>query len=238
MEQFGKALRAFSRGEQGAVLNIRRDDGLVSPLPVGHFFRDQRQFTRLETTALALCRGTILDVGAGAGEHALLLRGQGRAVTPIDISPQAVAIMKRRGLRDARCVDVFDFRGGTFDTILLLGHSIGMVGTLEGLERFIAHARDLVAPDGQILLDSLDVRATDAPENLAYHEANRRAGRYIGEIRMCFEFRDESGPLFGWLQVDAETLALRAEGAGWKCEVVHAEGGGEYLARLTRQQSA
>ena len=238
MEPFGKALRAFSRGERGAVLTVRRDDGHVSPLPAGHFFREQRQFTRLEAAALALCRGSVLDVGAGAGEHALLLRGEGREVTPIDISPQAVAIMKRRGLREARCVDVFDFRGGTFDTVLLLGHSIGMVGTIAGLDRFLAHVRGLVAPGGQILLDSLDVRVTDAPDNLAYHEANRSAGRYIGEIRMRFEFRNEAGPVFSWLQVDAETLSLRSAIAGWNCEVVHAEQNGEYLARLSRQRSA
>ena len=238
MELFGKALRAFSRDEPGAVLNIRRDDGVVSPLPASYFFREERDFTRLESVALSRCRGSVLDVGGGAGEHALVLRGMGRPVTAIDVSPRAVAIMKRRGLPDVRCVDVFDFRGGPFDTVLLLGHSVGMVGTVGGLDRFLAHMREIVTPDGQILMDSLDVRVTDTPANLAYHEANRRAGRYIGEIRMRFEFRGESGPLFGWLQVDAGELARRAGTAGWKCEVVHAESNGEYLAKLTRRGSA
>jgi len=59
------------------------------------------------------------------------------------------------------------------------------------LERFLAHAHRLLRSDGQLLLDSVDVRVTSDPLHLAYQEANRVAGRYIGEIRLQFEFRGE-----------------------------------------------
>ena len=59
-----------------------------------------------------------------------------------------------------------------------------MVQTLCGLDRFLRHARQLIKPNGQLILDSLDVRRTMDPKHLAYQEANRRAGRYFGEIRM------------------------------------------------------
>ncbi|MCL5266811.1 MAG: hypothetical protein M1469_01760 [Bacteroidetes bacterium] len=57
-----------------------------------------------------------------------------------------------------------------------------MTETIDGLDRFLAHAHVLLSDEGQLLLDSLDVRITDDPVNFAYHEANRIAGRYIGEI--------------------------------------------------------
>ena len=100
------------------------------------------------------------------------------------------------------------------------------------LDRFLAHARSLLRNDGQILLDSLDVRNTSDPQHLAYHEANRRAGRYIGEIRLQLEFRGIKGAFCSWLHVDPDTLADHARRAGWSCEVVMQQEDGEYLARL------
>ncbi len=85
------------------------------------------------------------------------------------------------------------------------------------------------------MLDSLDVRETKDLANLAYHETNRRADRYIGETRIRFEFRDTQGPYCGWLHVDAETLKEHAEAAGLQCEVVHREESGNYLGRLTEK---
>jgi hypothetical protein len=68
--------------------------------------------------------------------------------------------------------------------------------------------------------------------HLAYHEANRQAGRYVGEIRLQFEYRGQMGPPFGWLHVDPGTLAERAGRLGWSCHVVRQEENGDYLAQL------
>lgn len=55
------------------------------------------------------------------------------------------------------------FLGGPFDSILLLGHGIGMVEDLPGLDRFLGHARRLTGNAGQLLPHSLDVRQTEDP---------------------------------------------------------------------------
>ena len=233
MEPFGEALLAYLDGDTSAELILRRDDGREAVIPVSLFFRDEATFTDVEKVATGLCEGRVLDIGAGAGSHSAALQRKGRLVTAMDISPQAVDVMRRRGVANVQPADIFAFEGGPFDTLLMLGHGIGMVETIEGLQRFLVHARSLLAPGGQLLLDSLDVRVTDDPENLAYHEANRRAGRYIGEIRTQLEFRGHAGPWCGWLQVDADTLSGHAESAGWCCELVHRGSNGDYLARLT-----
>jgi hypothetical protein len=54
-----------------------------------------------------------------------------------------------------------------FHTILMMGHGIGMVETIAGLHRFLNHARGLVSEDGQVLLDSGDVRVRDNAAHLA-----------------------------------------------------------------------
>jgi SAM-dependent methyltransferase len=238
IDPHGAALLAYLKGDAGAELILRRDDGREGRLPVSHFFRQPSAFTPLEQAALEHCLGHVLDVGAGTGLHSLVLQERGFRVTAIDVSSGAVEIMAQRGVLDVQCADFFEYRGGPFSTILMLGHGIGMVETLAGLDRFLAHAHGLLAEGGQVLLDSLDVRNTDDPKNLAYHEANRRAGRYIGEIRLQFEYKGRKGPYCGWLHVDAGTLTEHAARAGWTLEVMIEKDGGDYLARLTPRRAA
>lgn len=235
MEPQGLALVAYFEGDLDAELIIHRDDGVDDPMRVAYFFRDPTEFTDIETAAIDHCSGRVLDAGAGSGLHSLILQQKGVPVTAIDISPHAATIMARRGVKDVHCADIYDFHGGPFDTILMMGHGIGMVETIAGLDRFLAHAHGLVSEQGQVLLDSVDVRLTDDPGHLAYHEANRRAGRYIGEVRLQLGFQGKRGPLCGWLHVDAETLSERAEAADWRCEVIVREESGHYLARLSMQ---
>jgi SAM-dependent methyltransferase len=233
MVPHGLALRAYFRGDVGAQLLVRRDDGVEAFLPASLFFRSPDEFWPIEVMALKHCRGRVLDIGAGSGLHSLFLESEGRRVTALDINPDAVDIMIERGLSDVRCVDVLDFEGGPFDTLLMLGHGIGIVGDLSGLRSFLVRTRRLTGKDGQLLTDSLDVRRTDDPEHLAYHEANREAGRYVGETRVQFEFEDRVGPYCSWLHVDARTLEHHTALGGWECKVLLAEESGEYLARLT-----
>lgn len=235
MSPYGQALLDYLDGDADAAITFIRDDGFESaPMPAAAFFVEAVDFTDLELAALALGRGHVLDVGAGAGRFSLALQARGLAVTAIDIAAEAVTVMRRRGVRDVRCADVFEFGSGPFDTLLLMMHGIGLVGNLMGLYRFLNHACTLVAPGGQIVLDSLDVRLTDKPVHLAYLEANRRAGRYFGEIRNRMRYGDLLGPPFSWLHVDPETLAQTAQETGWQCRVVQSMPSGDYLAVLGR----
>jgi SAM-dependent methyltransferase len=235
MEPQGLALCAFYEGDHAAELIIHRDDGVDDAMCVSHFFRDQSEFTGIEMEAIDLCSGHVLDAGAGTGLHSLVLQQKSMAVTAIDINSQAVAIMARLGVKDVHCTDIFEYDGGPFATVLMMGHGIGMVETIDGLGRFLNHARGLVSSNGQVLLDSTDVRLTDDQDHLSYQEANRRAGRYIGEIRLQLSFQGKTGPPCGWLHVDPDTLYEQAESTSWRSELIRHEEGGRYLARLRRQ---
>lgn len=230
---FGLALIRYLEGDTAATLTVRRDDGFEAPLPASHFFRDPAEFTPIEIAALERCYGHVLDIGAGTGLHALDLESRGLTVTAIDICPHAVQVMTQLGISDVRCADVFELEPASFDSLLLLGHGIGIVERQSCLESSLRQLSRLTSSRGQLLVHSTDVRQTDMEAHLAYHEANRRAGRYIGETRIQFEFRGLTGPYCGWLHVDPHTLQESAEASGWTCEVVLEQHGGEYLAQLT-----
>jgi 2-polyprenyl-3-methyl-5-hydroxy-6-metoxy-1,4-benzoquinol methylase len=180
MSPYSSALLDFFNGDRLAKVIVHREDGLKSDMPMDVFFRPPSVFSSLERTALGLCRGEVLDVGAGGGCHSLALQERRIRVLAIDISPQAVEIMSKRGVRQVQCADVFELQASPFDTLLLMMHGLGMVGSLPGLDRFLSHAHHLIKPGGQILCDSLDVHTTTGPIHLAYQEANRRTGRYFG----------------------------------------------------------
>jgi len=237
MAPFGRALLAYQRGEIEATFSILREDGFAVSVPIAVFFRPPSEFSSIERTALDSCRGHVLDVGAGGGIHSLALQARGLRVTAVDANGDAVTVLRERGVREVHQAAVMDYAGGPFDTLLLLGHGIGMTETLVGLDRFLEHARTLLRPDGQVLVHSVDVRETTDERHLAYHEANRRAGRYVGEITLRFEHKGDTGPLLTWLHVDPGTLREHADAGGWDCEVIVTEAEGEYLARLMMGRS-
>ena len=232
MKPYGLSLLSYYEGDRDAVLILRRDDGYESTIPVKHFFRKESEFGPIESNAVRQCQGSVLDIGSGTGIHSIVLESQGFTVTAIDITSEAVDIMRRCGFRNGLQGDIFEYHGGPFDTLIMLGHGIGIAGDIDGLRKFLVHAKSIIQPDGQLLLDSLDVTRSKEPADLAYHSQNRKEGRYVGEIRMQFEFQGIAGPFCRWLHVDHDTLEKYAKEAGWKCETLIKNDYGEYLARL------
>jgi SAM-dependent methyltransferase len=229
----GLALWDYFNGRRDAVLSFRRDDGEVREIPVEAFFRASTAY-EVDQRALEMCRGRVLDVGAGTGLHSLVLQSDGLEVCAIDVLPEACEIMRRRGVEDVQCADFRSFTPSRrFDTILILGRGLYMVETLAGLDRFLDDLHEHLMPRGQALLSSLDVRCAASPADLRYQERLRSAGRYFGELRMQFEYQNQAGPMFPVLYVDPETLGAHASEGGWSCEIVCREGDGNYLGRLT-----
>ena len=226
------ALRAHVDGDAGAFVWVEADDGTREKLPAAHFFRSQDELPAVEATALTLCEGSVLDAGAGAGSHALILQARGFDVTALDASAAAVEIMRRRGVRRAVLGDVFTHAGKPVDTLLLMMNGIGLAGTMAGLDRFLERARDLVKPGGQILFDSSDLRRSSDLLEQAGIRMRRRSGRYFGEVTFRMTYRGRMGAFFPWLFVDPGTLAMRCRRFGWESRVAFEEESGDYLARV------
>lgn len=223
----GAALLDCFRGETSAML-ICHQDGGRDDVPAAFWLRET--IDPLEALALDLCCGRVLDVGAGAGLHALELQRRGIEVTAIDIAPECVMIMRERGVRSAELADLYEFGGGGFDTIICLCNGLDKVGRLADLPRFLGRIRELLAPGGQLIADSFDLRVGADAARLAELARKETTGRYFGETDLRFEYKGRSGTPFSVLQIDYETLAQIAERNGWRCELVDGEGG-HYLVR-------
>jgi SAM-dependent methyltransferase len=232
-EPYQAAMSAYHRGDRDAVVVVY-DDFERDEAPISYFFRGPERFLPYERRALELCRGRVLDVGAGSGCHSLALQERGLEVTAIEILPELVDILRERGVRDARQATWMDVEAGQFDTVLMMMNGLGLAETLAGLGEFLRDVRRLVRPGGQILADSTDVRVRMDREAARSGTLERPDGRYIGELHFQLEFQGRKGPPFGQLYVDPGTLKRFAKEAGWRCEILMRRNKfGHYLTRLT-----
>jgi SAM-dependent methyltransferase len=235
IDPLGMALLAYHSGHREAQFSIRRDDGFESVVPVRTFF-DFSVFPEIESRALALCRGEVLDVGAAAGRHSLELVRRGLVVSSFDILPETRKIMLDRGLKAVMTGDILTWAERSFDTVLMLMNGIGLVGTPKRLDDYLRHAHRLVSPGGQILCDSVNVEVTSNPVHVAYRERNLEQGHYPGQQQFTIRYENITGTSFDWLHMDFDTLSRHSEATGWNCQLIHEEPDGHYLARVVPRE--
>lgn len=232
-DPMGHAIRDYFENEPVKALIVSSSMFEDDEMPVANLFRTEKDMPGIEQKALALCKGRILDVGAGAGCHALALQARGMDVTAIDISPLSVETMRRRGIRKAEWADFFtDDFGNGFDTILLLMNGMGIAGNLKGLKSLLLRCKELLAPDGCILADSSDLRYIyeDEDGQLDWDPADG----YYGEVDFQMSYGKCKGPSFDWLYVDFDTLKQIAETNGMKVECIMRGMHYDYLARIKK----
>src|SRR5690554_2543281 len=153
MEQvFGRALLDYYHNTSPAPLFLHNNYGSTEVMPVELFFRGPEDFPELETHALSLCCGRILDVGAGVGSHALYLQSQGKEVEALERCQAACEIMRVRGVKKVIKADFFEYANETeragqkhfYDTILFMMNGIGLAENLENVVFLLEQCRTLL----------------------------------------------------------------------------------------------
>lgn len=227
----GRAISDYYHTGKAGKLRVLSSMFYEDEIPVATLFRDFGEMPVQEQKAIELCRGKVLDVGAGSGCHSIVLKERGIEATAIDISVLSVEVMRERGI-DARNVNFFDETfTEKFDTILLAMNGIGIVGKIERLPMFFRSIKRLLAPGGQVLLDSSDIKYVFMDEDGAM-DIDLAAG-YYGEIDYKMRYKNITGTPFDWLYIDFDTLQMYAEEHGFTCEKCIDGEHYDYLARLT-----
>lgn len=135
-------------------------------------------------------------------------------------------------MKDAHQANLFDERfAATFDTILMLMNGSGIIGRLENMPLFFRKMKQLLRPDGCILMDSSDLRYLFEDEDGSF--LIDLAGDYYGEIDFRMQYKDIQGDPFDWLYIDFQTLSTYAADNGFKAEMIKEGKHYDYLARLT-----
>ena len=230
-DPMGQAIADYHKGGKATRLRVLSPMFDEDEIPVKTLFRTLKEMPAIEQEALEIANGSILDVGAGAGCHALALQAMEKTVTAIDISPLAVKTMRERGVHDVREQDFFTIQG-QFDTILMLMSGIGIVGTLSRLPAFFMQVERLLAPGGQLLCDSSDISYVFEDEEGIIDLTGVEG--YYGELTYQMQYKSVKGEPFPWLFIDPETLREQAAAHGFHCDIILRGPHYDFLARLTR----
>lgn len=230
-DPMGAAIADYHRTGRSGTLRVFSSQFDEDEIPIAQLFRSYDKMPVIEQQALTLAQGHILDVGAGSGCHALALQEMGKDVTAIDISELSVDVMRERGVRDARAIDLYDERlTDTYDTLLLLMNGSGIIGNMEGMERFFMRVKRLLKSGGCIYMDSSDLKYLFEEEDGSY--VIDIAGDYYGLIDFRMQYKQVKGDVFDWLYIDFDTLSYYAEQYGFHAERVCEGEHYDYLARL------
>ncbi|HEX2950594.1 MAG TPA: class I SAM-dependent methyltransferase, partial [Armatimonadota bacterium] len=124
---FGEVIFDHFAGRPGDYY-MRRDDNFLERDSSARYFRSWEQMPAHHRCLLSHAQGHVLDLGAGAGQHALVLQERGVTVTAIDQSSRAIEVCRARGVHDARVMEAFsmDFAPESFDTVLLMNNNLGI----------------------------------------------------------------------------------------------------------------
>lgn len=259
----GAAVRDYFEKGKAARLRVFSPGFDEDEIPVETLFRDFSSMPAIEQKALELAQGRILDIGAGSGCHSRELMRMGKDVEAVDISTLSVEVMRQRGIR-AFTGNIWKLTpgmcGGRYRTLLMLMNGSGIIGTLDNMKNFFQKIRQMLLPEGYLLMDSSDIRYLfeDEGDETGEEAASRseaigpasgktapalaisctptdacpyRQG-YYGELCYRMKYKQIIGDVFPWLYIDYPTLAGHAEANGFKAEKIMEGEHFDYLAKL------
>lgn len=232
---FGKALldyqNGISTGSMTDVEDIITSTSISSEdvLPLSYLFRNFSEMPKLEQKALQLAKGTVLDVGCGSGSHSLYLQEKGLQVKAIDVSKGAIQVAKKRGVLNTEIKNILE-ETEAFDTILLLMNGTGIFQEIIQVSKYLTHLKGLLKPNGQILIDSSDIKYMYEDEDGGFWQDMNAS--YYGELDYFISYKGEKETPMKWLYLDFYTLKLACETVGLQCELVLEGEHFDYLARL------
>lgn len=230
---FGKAILDYQTNNSPEDLVTETSISEADEMLVSYLFRTYNEMPELEQKALQLAKGSVLDVGCGAGSHTLALQNERKLdVTAIDISENAVKACQLRGIENVKVANILDLDvKNKFDTILLLMNGTGIFGTLNETAKYLHKLKSLLKDEGQILIDSSDlIYMYDQDEDGAYCIP---AEGYYGELTFTVQYKGETEDTFPWLYLDYNTLQNAAIANGLKCKLLLEGEHFDYLAKLS-----
>ena len=226
---FGTAILDYQLENYSEDLITSTSISEADSLPLPYLFRNHSEMPSIEQTALKLSKGTVLDIGCGAGSHSLYLKSKGLKVKSIDISVGAIEACRLRGLNQAHVLDVMD-ETASFDTLLLLMNGSGVFQSLAHTPFVLSHLKTLINPDGQILIDSSDIKYMYEDEDGGYWMDATKD--YYGELDYTVRYKNQEAT-FSWMYLDFENLKIACEQAGLRCELIEEGPHFDFLAKIT-----
>jgi len=162
------------------------------------------------------------------------LAAAGHDVVGVDTGYGAIEACRSRGLEDAHALSVAQVskKLGMFDTVLLLGGNIAILGQRDAAKRNLVRLRSVASPGAKLLGANRDVTGSPDQHVRARVDRNQSSARFSGEHRSRIRYRTFATPYFTSARMSVDELRDLLDGTGWTLSEVLDRGEGIYIAVL------
>lgn len=197
---------------------VERDDGFVVGGTTSQYFSEFKDWLSHEKKAINHVNGKVLDIGCGAGKHAKYLQDKKFDVTAIDVSPLAIKVCKKRGLKKAQVLSVDEIGNlkTKFDTVLLLGNNWGVLQNFKKAQKVLRDLHKITSPNAIIIAESSDPTKQLDTEQIEYQKQNLKKGKLPGQRRIRIRYRIYCSDWFDYLGVSKTEMEKILKNTGWK----------------------
>lgn len=217
---------------------IERDDGLIETSSFSEkYFWDYPEWNPNEKKAVKLAKGKILDIGCGAGRHALYLQKKGFDVTGIDNSIGAIKVCKLRGLKNTKLLaieNINKLNKNFFDTVLMMGNNFGLFANYKKAKNLLKKLSKITSAKAQIIAENVDPYQTKDKIHTSYHQLNKKRGRMPGQLKLRVRFKNIIGDWMDYLFVSPQEMKDIVKGTSWKVEKIISKNSSRYIAILKK----
>jgi hypothetical protein len=165
-----------------------------------------------------------------------VIERDGGEVVAIDVSPRAVRVCRRRGVKNVSLLPVTQVssRLGVVDTIVLFGGNFGLLENPRRARWLLRRFYAVRSPGARILAESRNPYVAAGPVHLKYHRWNRHRGRMPGQLRLRVRCGIACTPWFDWLIVSPTEMRKLVAGTGWRIAGLVPPKGAAYVAILEK----
>jgi SAM-dependent methyltransferase len=227
-DPLGAMMLDYYGGMRGAFVEVESPTLEMWEMTGKTMFRTFAEMDELERQALDMCRGRILDVGAGSGCHSLHLQQQGLDVDALDISPGCVRVMELQKVKNIIYQNLFSLKDRKYDTILMLMNGLGICGSLDGCNLFLQFIQTILEDGGQVLVESTTLELPD--DALLDYDENE--DEYYGQTEFVMRYGDIVSDPFAWIYLDSGTFLNLINYNGLESELLFVDEEGRYLVRI------
>ena len=226
-DAFGQVLLAChaAGGVPGVAFEVvERSDGHLGVMDAARYFAPAGDWTATSRFARERAVGRTLDIGAGAGRVALVLQDEGYDVVALDVSEGATTVCRQLGVRATFTGSIFDLAATApepFDTFLMVGNNLGLLGGAEQAPRFLDALASMAAPGAVAIGETLNPYGTKDPDHLRYHDDNRAVGRLPGQLRLRVRHLQLATPWMEYLFCTPEELESILAPTRWQLTDAH-----------------
>lgn len=232
---FGFVLQSYLHGDKSPH-TITRDDGKSESSDTGVYFDEKA--SPLEFAATKWVKGKVLDVGCGAGRHALYFQKHGNSVVCIDADALCVKTCKERGIKHVFKENILKpnkIKKFSFDTVWFGGNNLGVTGKLKNLPILFKILDKITTPNGIVVAAGIDFTVGAKGVHKKYLLQNKKKGIYPGTLKLRVEYKDYIGEWFPWLLVSLKILRSTLFKTPWKIAKVLRQNNGRYVVLIRKQ---